>query len=128
MSVSSPPRTRRRSGVRIRRWRFMLRKSTVRLMTMIAVVIVALAIGTWLVGKVLRPIRLVGNEQRARDRVVAEYKSLAKENDQLRRQLRDLHTSRGIEREARKHGFVMPGEITVVVPEQPAKQGTGNRE
>ena len=127
MSVSSQTRTRRGSGVPVRRRRFVLRKSTVRLMTMIAVVVVALAIGTWLVGKVLRPIRLVSNEQRARDRVVAEYKSLAKENDQLRRQLRDLQTLRGIEREARKHGFVMPGEITVVVPEQQTKKA-GNRE
>ncbi len=90
---------------------------------MIAVVAVALAIGMWLVGKVLRPIRLVSNEQRERDRVVAEYKGLARENQDLRRQLHDLQTPRGVEREARKLGFVMPGEITVVVPEK-----TGNRE
>jgi len=122
MSVSSQTRARRKPSAGVARRRLVLRKSSKRLITLIAVVAVSLAIGTWLVGKVLRPIRLVSNEQRERDRVVADYKALAKENQELRRQLRYLQTSRGIEREARRHGFVMPGETTVVVPE--SKQAT----
>ena len=119
MSVSDSPRIRNRSGVRVkRRRRSFLRTVFVPLLARIVVVAVALAIGTWLVCKVLRPIRLFSNEQREKDRIVAEYKSLRRQNDDLRRQLIFIRTSQGIAQEARKHGFVKPGEISLVIPEQ----------
>jgi cell division protein FtsB len=84
----------------------------------VLVVVVALTIGTWLVYKVLRPIRLFDNEQRQKARIVAEYKSLRTQNDDLRRQLAYIKTSRGIAQAARKQGFVKPGEISLVIPER----------
>ena len=93
-------------------------KVLVPMLAKVLVVAVALAIGTWLVCKVLRPIRLFGNEQREKDRIVAEYNSLRKQNDDLRRQLAYIRTSQGIARAARKQGFVKPGEISLVIPEQ----------
>jgi len=122
VSISSQTRVRYRTGAPVRRKRRLLSKRAfMRLLTTTLVVGVALAIGTWLVGGVLRPIRLVTSEQRERDRVVAEYKSLRKHNEDLRRQLRYLQTPRGIEQEARKLGFVRPGEIALVIPDHPSK-------
>ena len=118
MGTVSRTKMRRSSSLPIKRRRFVLRRSSRQLMTVVIVVAVAIALGSWLVGKVIRPIMLVSNEQRERDSVVTEYKTLSKENDELRRQLRYLQTPRGIEHEARKHGFVMPGEVTLVIPEK----------
>ena len=77
---------RSRSGVRSRKKRrFALRKSTVRLLAKILVVAVAIAIGSWFVGRMMRPIKLVTSEQRDRDRIVADYRSLRTQNEDLRR-------------------------------------------
>jgi len=120
VSVSHPARTRNRT-VAPRRRRRRLSKALASVLAGALVVAVALAIGTWLVGRVLRPIRLFSNEQREKDRIVAEYKSLRKQNDDLRRQLIYIRTSQGIAQEARKHGFVKPGEISLVIPEPQPK-------
>lgn len=117
MSATTQTRMRRKSSANVRKRFLGLNKTTRRVVTMIAVIAIALAIGSWFVGKVLRPVTLVSREQRERDRIVAEYKALARENAELRRRLHDLQTPRGIEREARKLGFVMPGETAVVIPE-----------
>jgi len=118
VSVTTQTRMRRKSGANVRRRFLGLSRTTRQVVTVIALIAIAFAIGSWFVGKLLRPINLVSNEERERDRVVAEYKALCRENAQLRRQLHDLQTRRGIEREARKLGFVMPGETAVVVPEE----------
>jgi cell division protein FtsB len=122
VSTTSQTRVRYRTGAPVRRKRrFLWKKALVRLLTTAVVVGAALAIGTWLVGGVLRPIRMATSEQRERDRVVAEYKSLRKQNAQLRRELSDLHTPRGIERRARELGFVWPGETVLIIPDHLSK-------
>ena len=119
MSVSHSERIRNKTGAPVRRRRrFLFKRVLVPMFARVLIVAVALTIGTALVYKVLRPIRLVGNEQREKDRIVAEYESLRKQNDDLRRQLVYIRTSRGIAAEARKCGFVKPGEISLVIPEQ----------
>lgn len=118
MSVSDSSRVRNRPRAPIkRRKRPLLRRASLAVLTKIVVVAVALALGTGLVCRVLRPVRLVGNEQREKDKIVAEYKSLRNQNDDLRRQLRYLQTKDGVAQEARKHGFVKPGEISLVITE-----------
>jgi cell division protein FtsB len=85
------------------------------------VCIVALLVGgVLLFNKIKRPIVLLHNERRERDRIVAEYNTLRDENEKLRRQLAYIRTSRGIAQAARKQGFVKPGEISLVIPEEPA--------
>ena len=116
MSVSNSPRIRNRTQTPTRRRkRSYARRVLLPLLAKLTVVAVALVLGTALVGKVLRPIRLVNNEQRQKDRIVAEYKALRAQNEGLRRQLRFLQTPDGVAREARKHGFVKPGEISLVI-------------
>lgn len=83
----------------------------------ILVVMVALSLGTLIVWRGTRGLRLVSHEQREKDRIVAEYSSLRKQNDDLRRQLRYLRTPQGVAHQARKQGFVKPGEISLVIPE-----------
>lgn len=94
------------------------------LLVKLTVLAVAVVLGIALVGKVLRPIRLVSNEQRQKNRIVAEYKSLRAQNEILRRQLRYLQTPDGIAQEARKHGFVKPGEISLVITDKDPKVKT----
>lgn len=123
MSVSGSSRVRKsyRAPVTGRRRRrgFRVRKS---LIAKLLVVAVAFAIGCALVGRVWRATSLAGREQRQRDQIVAEYKSLHKQNDDLHRRLRYLQTPDGIAREARKHGFVKPGEISLVITDDPASK------
>jgi len=70
----------------------------VRLLARILVVAVAIAIGSWFVGRVMRPIKLVTSEQRDRDRIAADYKSYRTQNEDLRRQLHYLQTPRASSR------------------------------
>lgn len=118
MNVTAQTRMRRKPGANVRRRFLGLSRRTRQAIRVIAVIAIAFAIGSWFVGKLLRAVNLVGNEQRERDRLVTEYKALCRENAELRRRLHDLQTPRGIEREARKLGFVMPGETAVVVPDE----------
>lgn len=116
MSVSNSPRIRNRARTPIRRRKHTFaRKVLMPLFAKFAVVAVALVVGTAIMGKVMRPIRLVSNEQRQKNHIVAEYKSLRAQNENLRRQLHYLQTPEGIVREARKHGFVKPGEVSLVI-------------
>lgn len=119
MSVSHSPRIGNKTGAPgRRRRRSLFKRVLVPIFARVLIVGVALTIGTGLVYKVLRPIRLFDKEQREKDRIVARYTSLRKQNDALRRQLIYIRTSRGAAQEARKHGFVKPGEISLVIPEQ----------
>lgn len=118
MSVPESDRVRKTSEVRIRRRkRPLLKRASVAKLNRVLIVVLAVALGTGLVCRVLRPVRLVTKEQRERARIVAEYNRLHKQNEVLRRQLSYLQTKEGIAQEARKHGFVKPGEISLVIPE-----------
>ncbi len=119
MSVSPSPRVRRTGTVirRRRRKRYIGRRIS-RLLLYTAVVAVALWIGSAFVCGILRPLRLVSVEKREMARIVSDYKALKKQNQALERQLRYLKTPEGIAQEARKQGFVKPGEISLVLPDE----------
>jgi len=119
MSVYHSPRVRTRAGTvtRRRRRRWFSRALVARWLLAGVVVTVALVIGCSVVSKILRPIRLVGDEKRKRATVVSNYLALRRQNQDLRRQLHYLQTPDGIAQEARKQGFVKPGEISLVISE-----------
>ncbi len=117
--MSVPESTRVRNTPRVRRPKRPLMKKRNAVLRKIFIVVIAAVISTGLGYRVLRPFRLVNREQRERQRVIAEYKSLRQQNDALRRQLQYLQTKEGVAQEARKHGFVKPGEVSLVIPEDP---------
>lgn len=119
MSVSPSPRVRSKDApaVRRRRHSWFTKARVARWLRRGVVVAVALTLGCSVASKILRPIRLVGTEKRERARVVSDYFALRKQNEDLRRQLHYLQTNEGIAQEARKQGFVKPGEVSLVIPE-----------
>ncbi len=123
MSVSPSPRTRTRGRtvIRRRRRRWYARKSFARLLLAILVAAVALWLDSSFVSKILRPFRLVSVEKREHARIVGDYQALKKQNAALRRQLHYLQTPEGIAQEARKQGYVKPGEVSIVLPEEKPK-------
>ena len=119
MSVShSPKHTRQTRVVRRKRRPWFAKKHVTRLLLRTVVVGVALVLGFSVVNKIFRPIHLVSVEKREKARVVRDYLALKKQNQDLRRQLHYLQTPEGIAQEARKQGYVKPGEISLVIPEQ----------
>lgn len=90
----------------------------------IAVVAAALVIGSSVFGKIIHPIKLVRNERRENARIISSYNSLKKQNADLRRRLAYLKTPEGIAQEARKQGFVKPGEVSLVIPDEKQQEQT----
>lgn len=119
MSGTQSPRVRPKAEPVVRRRRrksFSSAKAS-RWLVRIVVVTVALALGCSVGCKILRPFRLVGDEKRQKAQIVSDYVTLKKQNQQLQWQLHYLKTPEGIAQEARKQGFVKPGEISLVIPE-----------
>lgn len=121
MSVSHSPRVRPKAGTVVRRKRRWYARATfARWMLGVIVAAVALLIGCSAACKIARPFQLVGTEKREKARVVNDYKALKKQNQELERQLHYLKTPEGIAQEARKQGFVKPGEVSLVIPDEKA--------
>lgn len=87
-----------------------------RVMKNIFVCALICTVGWWVVGKVARPIILLRDQLRESRRLSAELESLKAKNKELRRRLKYLKTSRGAADEARKLGYVKPGEVLLVLP------------
>lgn len=77
--------------------------------------IVAFAI--FVLGKIARPFRLYDQEYSETRQIALELESLRKENASLERQIKHLKTTEGAAQAARKLGWVKPGEITLVIPQ-----------
>ena len=105
-----PPHPRRRKRPSPRKLVWSVIKVTV-------VVVLAAMIGTAVAGKIARPFQLRGAEDRELQRVQSELTTLRKENIILDRKLRYLKSKAGIASIARKLGYVKPGEISLVIPE-----------
>ena len=120
MSIPESTRIRRASRIRIRKpRRTLLKKRFVAVSRNVFIVSIAVVVGAGLGYRVLRPFQLVNREQRERQQTISEYESLRRQNDDLRRQLRYLQTKEGVAQEARKHGFVKPGERSLVITDDP---------
>lgn len=74
--------------------------------------------GTLVTGKIARPFQLRGAEGREKQRIASRLEALKKENAALERRISHLKTPQGIADAARKLGYVRPGEITLVIPEE----------
>ena len=123
MSTQAPPRriVERVPPVRRRPRRSAGRRILWPLVKSAAIAAILLSLGFWLAARVSRPIKLLNTEYREKQRVVAELESLKKENELLGRRIKYLQTPRGAAQAARKLGYVKPGEITLVLPPEPAK-------
>ena len=75
-------------------------------------------VGTAVAGKIVRPFQLCGAEGREERRVASELEALRKENVALERKIEYVNTPRGVAEAARKLGYVKPGEVMLVVPEE----------
>jgi cell division protein FtsB len=73
----------------------------------------------WLTCAALRPYLLDREEVAAIRRLSAEVAAVEAQNDALRRRIAVLKTPKGIEVEARRLGWVQPGEILIQTSEEP---------
>ncbi len=130
MSVQAPPRKNverippRRRTVKRSVWRRTI-WPLVKFLALVALVVLA---AQAVIGKALRPVNLLQREYSETRRVKAELAALKEQNAELERQIKYLRTSRGTEQAARKLGYVKPGEIPLVLPNEPVKQPNSGSE
>ena len=97
-------------------------------MRVLILVGIAGVVGMALAGKIVRPFQLCSAEGREERRIAREIETLSKENAALERQIDYLKTPRGVAEAARKLGYVKPGEIMLVIPEEvPGGQAPNKR-
>ncbi len=114
----------RRVPLRRRRKRSVFRRIVWPTLVVLFLVAATALAGTLVTGKIVRPFQLCDTETREKQRIARELETLRKENADLERQIDHLKTPRGIADAARKLGYVRPGEITLVIPEDdPAPAG-----
>ncbi|MDO8682907.1 MAG: hypothetical protein Q7N50_05435 [Armatimonadota bacterium] len=82
--------------------------------------VVILILAGLVVRKVVRPITLCYGEARGVSKVELELREIQKENRELVKQRDYLASESGAQIEARKLGWVMPGERNIVLENQPA--------
>lgn len=68
--------------------------------------------GRWLARPFILAEKMCADNEQLERRILA----LEKENQQLRKSLITLTTPQGMEREARRYGYVRPGEAVLVIP------------
>ncbi|MCX8053744.1 MAG: septum formation initiator family protein [Armatimonadetes bacterium] len=85
-------------------------------MKFLAIAVAILLLAQVVIGTVSRPLRLLKAESSEYKRIAAELKSLKKSNEKLERQLIYIRKPHGAAQEARKIGYVKPGEILLVLP------------
>jgi cell division protein FtsB len=73
--------------------------------------------------KTFRPVVLYARDLSEIRQVERELRQVKAENERMRKQKAYLTTSQGAQTEARKLGYVLPGEVSVTVePSAPAKK------
>lgn len=86
---------------------------------------VVVVVGNVVATKIVRPFKLYSREYRETQQLSTEIDQLRKENQTLERRIKHLQTPKGISRAARELGYVKPGEITLILPED---KGAGARD
>ncbi len=84
------------------------------LLVVVLVVLTVAAVG--LVAKIARPYREADRQAGQLEATRRSTEALDRENDRLRRRIASLQTPDGVASEARKIGFLRPGEIPLVIP------------
>ena len=82
----------------------------------VVVMVVAFSVGS----KIIRPFRLWFTERQAVNRMEVQLAELTRDNTDLKAKREYLQSPTGAENEARRLGYVNPGEVSVVV-QPPAK-------
>lgn len=83
------------------------------LLAVLLVVLMVAAVG--LVAKIARPYREADRQSGQLEATRRRTQALNSENERLRRRIASLQTRDGVASEARKLGFLRPGEIAIVV-------------
>lgn len=91
-----------------------------------AVIVVAVLLAVSLVAKVIRPYREASVQIRQLSETRQESDALVAENALLARRIVYLKTSEGIASEARRMGYLRPGEIPIVVEGAPGQPDANN--
>lgn len=92
-------------------------------LTMFCVIVAA---GLVVVGKVSQPFLLYSREKRATDELKMKLETCQKENAELERRIKYIQTPEGAAQAARELGWVKPGEITLVMPDNKTKLKKGS--
>ena len=71
----------------------------------------------WVINGAWRPVKLYSRESHETKILAEKVADLKKENADLQRRISYLKTEEGSAQAARKIGWVKPGEITLVLPE-----------
>ena len=102
------PREGRRRRRRLRTWQKFL----------LATIIVAVGFGSFAVlRKIYRPIDLMWENRTEVRKMEDHLNAVQKENSELQTKRKYLQSAQGAETEARKLGFVRPGEISIIIGE-----------
>jgi hypothetical protein len=88
---------------------------TARLLTNLKLMAVCFGL-IWLGAVVRRPFLIAGRMAQDNQRLEERLLSLKLENQRLRRQAAVLETQAGMEREARRLGYLRQGEVPLIVP------------
>lgn len=90
-------------------------------------VLIVVIVSAAIINKIARPFKLWNREDREVRQVAAELSALRKENVELERRLRYLKTPEGVAQAARRLGWVKPGEVSLVLPEEDAHKSYGEQ-
>jgi cell division protein FtsB len=83
-------------------------------------------VGFGVLRKLVRPILIYRVEASEIRQIERELKALKSENAVLKKQTEYLKTPKGAQTEARKLGFVYPGEVSIILDNQPDKKKERN--
>ena len=90
-----------------------------RVALLVGVIVVTVFVAVGLVAKATRPYHEAGDQNRQLAEVRSESEALDRENADLARRIAYLKTPDGVASEARKMGYLRPGEIPLMVEGQP---------
>ena len=91
----------------------------------VAVIAVSVLVGIGLVAKIAKPYREAGRQEVQLAQTLQQSDALAAQNAQLERRIAYLKTPDGIASEARRMGYLRPGEFPIVVEGMPAQTEPG---
>ncbi|MDH7601580.1 MAG: septum formation initiator family protein [Armatimonadota bacterium] len=118
MTVEVPVRTRREKPVAARRVKKKRpnRRWIRNLMKLVLYVSVAAVVTRFAIAKVNRPLQLLKEQMHESAVLTEQLQRLKAENKVLRRRLIYIRDKRGAAQEARRLGYVKPGEVLLVLP------------
>ncbi len=101
--------------------RSFLRSKLLPVLRLVLVVAIVAIIGHAIVVKVARPFVLYRKEKQETQRLSEKVEQLQEENRLLEERIKYIKSDKGLNSAARRLGYVKPGEVTIVLPEEAPK-------